>query len=277
MRTAPCAAAALLLAACGDNLTPQGRTPYEAPEVTPLACEPNLDGRIDAEELEVAYDVPVSYIVPPAGRTASVDIAGLDGEGGARVWDWGVDATTDQVARISASTLTGKWYAASFPKGQFAVPMDLGGALEAINSIDATGMYLHGIASREKDPAEGRTLYVYDPPVQALKFPVQRGSDHTSVGTVRNGTLRGLPFASVDTYRVRVDATGELILPDVSFTQVHRVRTDVSIVPAVGLPVKQKQVGFYFECFGEVARAVSAVGETNDDFTTATELRRLGL
>ena len=37
MRIASSAAAALLLAACGDNLTPQGRPAYEAPEVTPLA------------------------------------------------------------------------------------------------------------------------------------------------------------------------------------------------------------------------------------------------
>jgi hypothetical protein len=31
-----------------------------------------------------------------------------------------------------------------------------------------------------------------------------------------------------------------------------------------------------FECFGEIARATSQPNETNDDFTTAAELRRFG-
>jgi hypothetical protein len=31
-----------------------------------------------------------------------------------------------------------------------------------------------------------------------------------------------------------------------------------------------------FECYGEVARATAADGETNDDFINTSELRRLG-
>jgi hypothetical protein len=36
-----------------------------------------------------------------------------------------------------------------------------------------------------------------------------------------------------------------------------------------------RQTSFFFECFGEVARATSQPNETQDDFTTAAELRRL--
>jgi hypothetical protein len=45
----------------------------------------------------------------------------------------------------------------------------------------------------------------------------------------------------------------------------------------VGIKTTQKQVSFYFECFGEVAKATSQLNETSDAFTSALEVRRLGL
>ena len=50
----------------------------------------------------------------------------------------------------------------------------------------------------------------------------------------------------------------------------------LTIEPAVGASDHPPAVGFLFECFGEVARATSLDGETKDDFTTTSELRRLG-
>jgi hypothetical protein len=97
------------------------------------------------------------------------------------------------------------------------------------------------------------------------------------VGEVRDATLRGLPHASRDTYEVRVDAAGRLELPDFTFTQVHRVRTRVTLAPAAGVTTTQRQVSFLFECLGEVARATSRPDEAEDDFTVAAEVRRLGL
>ena len=64
---------------------------------------------------------------------------------------------------------------------------------------------------------------------------------------------------------------------DLTFTQAMRVQTNVTAEPAVGLPVTRRQAGFVFECFGEVARATSRDNETQDDFTAAAEVRRLGL
>ena len=53
-------------------------------------------------------------------------------------------------------------------------------------------------------------------------FPLSVGSTWTVTGTVVNGMLEGLPYAGQDTYEVTDDATGELILPDLTFTQAHR-------------------------------------------------------
>jgi hypothetical protein len=49
------------------------------------------------------------------------------------------------------------------------------------------------------------------------------------------------------------------------------------VQPSAGASTVRRQTSFFFECFGEVARAVSRNGETQDDFTSALELRRLGL
>jgi hypothetical protein len=41
--------------------------------------------------------------------------------------------------------------------------------------------------------------------------------------------------------------------------------------------VSRRQTQFFFECFGEVARAESKANETAPDFTTAAVLRRFAL
>ena len=76
---------------------------------------------------------------------------------------------------------------------------------------------------------------------------------------------------------MKVDASGELWLPELQFENVLRVRTDLSVEPSIGTGFTRKQVGYVFECFGEVARAVSADNETDENFDTAVEVRRLGL
>ena len=209
--------------------------------------------------------------------TTTVDLDGTVDSTGQLVWDWGTSYATDETIQIQAVPLAGKWYAASFPGGTFVTPFDAGDTLEAIYHEDANAIWLHGLASTQENPPNGKTLYAYSQPIQVTEFPLSVGSSWTATGTVENGTLDGLPYASHDTYTISDDATGELILPDLTFTQVHRVRQKVTIDPAAGETVVTYQTSFYFECFGEIARATSQTNETNADFTTAAEVRRLGL
>ena len=78
-----------------------------------------------------------------------------------------------------------------------------------------------------------------------------------STGTIQTATLRGLPYAGNDIYEVSVDGSGEALLPSLTFTQVHRVRTRVTVAPAVGARTSRRQVSLFFECFAEVVRATS--------------------
>lgn len=267
----------LLAVGCGTNETHPTHQPYTPGDTTPLSCLPNLDGKIDAAELAPSIGPSVSYLVSPAGTERSVDLAGFVDDGGRRIWDWSTDLADDRLFQTSASKIEGKWYASSFPIDAYVTPFDAAHANEGIYRSDSEALWLLGVASTEESPANGKTLLVYGQPVALFRFPIQPGAQWTSVGMVQNGVFRGLPFASRDTYEVRVDAAGSMLLPDLSFTQAHRVRTTVTVEPSAGVNTVQRQVSFLFECFGEVARATSRANEPNDDFTTAAEIRRIGL
>jgi len=266
------------VAACGDNQTvPPDHQDYLVPDAGQLACLPNLDGQIDANELQAAIGISESLLVSPAGQTRNVDLTGNVDGAGKRTWDFSVDDGSDQLATIQAMSLDGKWYASSFPNGQWAAPLDVADTLEGVYTHSDTEVDLLGIASTQPNPSNGQTLYVYDAPVEIYRFPLTPGASWTSVGQVHNGTFDGLPYASTDTYNISVDSAGTLILPDVTFTQAMRVKTTVTVVPIVGQTVTTQQSSWLFECFGEVARATSQLDETNPDFTTAAEVRRLSL
>lgn len=268
--------AVLAFAGCDPNRTIPDRAAYTPPTATPLECVPNLDGKIDAAEVKTAFGVPVHYLVNPSGTKRAVNLAGVTDTAGRRVWDLATDYADDQVATVSASSLEGKWYRSSFPTGQFVAPLDLGASIDGVYSNDGSTLFLLGYASRDEMPTTGKTLIVYTTPIATFRFPLEPNKQWISVSEVRNGTVRGLPYAGRDTYQIRVDGAGSLELPDVTFTQAMRVRTTLSIEPSVGASVIRRQTGFVFECFGEVARAVSQDNEAMDDFTQTTELRRLG-
>lgn len=289
----------LVFAACGDNLTPppgtpqaydagdldvpQGYsgkidgTPYQPPVPTKLDCMPNLDGKIAPNELQAAIGIPISYLVSPSGTERKVDVSGKDKDSGERLWDWSVSHADDQVGTFEASELAGKWYEASFLDGEFVTAMDAGGRVEAIYKKDDDALWLLGLASAKEDPSEGQSLLVYETPIALFRFPIQMGEEWVSAGEVKGGKLYGLPYAGKDTYEIKVDAVGELALPDLTFMQAFRVRQKVTVSPAVGKSTSRRQVSFLFECFGEVARATSLPDEPNEDFTKASEVRRLGL
>ncbi len=264
-----------LVGGCGDNQTVVTRDAYEPAAPTPLDCVPNLDGRIDAGEVQPALGVSVRYLVSPAGMETDVDVVGRD-EGGTNTWDFSVDLASDQEVVVVPTELAGRWYASSFPGATVSLPFDAAGRLDGAYHHDGEALWLHGLASREEAPPEGQTLLVYDEPVPALRFPIEPGLSYAEAGTIQNGVVRGLPYAGVDTYAVSADAVGTLELPQLTITQAHRVRTLVTVDPAVGAVTTQRQVSFYFECFAEVARVVSRPDESDPDFSVASEVRRLG-
>ena len=268
----------LAVAACGENETPPpAKSSYVGVEPEPLPCVPNLDGKIEARELAPSIGIAATYLVSPPGKERMVDLLGAE-RAGKRVWALGVDFADDQVARIAAQKLDGKWYAGEFAGVQNAIvtPIDAGGLTEGIYTHDETAFSLHGVASTSPD-GPNKTLLVYKTPIALYRFPLAPGVAYSTTGEVENGTFRGLPYAGRDTYEVKIDAAGEVSLPDFTLTQALRVKTKVTISPAAGQVTTQRQTSFLFECLGEVVRATSKLEEPDENFTVATELRRLGL
>jgi hypothetical protein len=257
------------LGGCGDNLTPVG----DPDDDRVFECLPDLDGTITAAELPVALGITGDYWVSPAG--SQVDLAGAVDDRGVRVWDFGTEAADDQRVALGAEPLAGRWYAGSFPGGQFVLA---DGEVEGVYHRDDQGLWLHGLASAEENPAGGTTLLVYQAPVALLRFPLEVGDAWVETGVVMGGTLAGLPYNGTDTYTISVDESGELRVPYVTFEQVLRVRTHVEVAPAAGgITTTQRQVSFLFECFGEVVRVVSRADESAEDFSVAASLRRFAL
>jgi len=259
-------AALLTVGGCSDNVTPPNRQSYVGADATPLACAPNLDGKIESTELQAAVGTPVDYLINPAGKERTIGLAGPP-------FKFDVDFADDQKLTVAASTVAGKWYSASFPTGEFVTSVDAAGTIEGVYRHEDNGLFLLGLASKTE---ADKTLLVYDQPIALVRFPLTVGTKWVSVGKVSNGTVRGLPYAGTDTYEIEDDAMGKLVLHDFTFEQVHRVRTKVTVSPSAGAVVTRRQVSFFAECFGEVVRAVSKDGEPNADFTVASELRRLG-
>lgn len=261
-------------AGCGENLTPA--VEHELDPV--FECVPNLDGQITAAELPVVFDLDQDYFLSPEGQTQQIDSVGSVNAAGRRVWDWSSEEPADTVAAVGPTRLLSQWFATSFPGGDFVIDAGTDGTTLGIYSQDDSGVWLHGLASSEMSPPGGRTLLVYTAPVPVLRLPLAVGQSHTATGEIVGGTLNGLPYVGTDSYEIAATDAGTLALPYVSFTQALRVTTRVTTTPAAGgVTVSRRQVGFYFECFGEIASASSQDNESDPAFQTAARVRRFAL
>lgn len=239
-----------------------------------FACLPNLDGELEAGELPIALGEEVRYLVNPVGVSRPVSLDGTVDEAGQRRWDLATDYADDRVVPIGPAPLGEQWFAAEFPEGDYVAPVDLDGAILGVYHLDERALWLHGVASREPDPPEGRTLLPYDAPVPLFRLPIRGADRWVATGEISEGTALGLAYRGTDTYEVEVVGAGRLDLPDWSFGQAWRVDQRVTVAPAIGDPVKRTITSWLFECFGEVARAESPEGVTGP-FDQAAELRRI--
>ena len=270
---------AVCLSACGENRTIPSKDAYVAPAVAPLTCLPNLDGKIEASELQAAIGIPVRYLASPPGASA----AGRRSPGrptpqGQRVWDLSIDYADDRVATLEASTVSGHWFAASFPDGQWVAALDLGGTMLGVYSHRRQRPVPPRLRLARRSAGQRQDAGRLQPAGGDLPLPA---GDGEAVGQRGPGEQR---------HRARAALRGPRHLPG-----ARRRRRASSSCPTSPSPRRcgcappppssrpsatpscRRQVGWVFECFGEVARATAPDNELNDDFTTTAELRRLGL
>jgi hypothetical protein len=238
-------------------------------DLAPL-CSGNNDGMIERTELQFPLGLTVNYLVNPPGTTVTVDPDGqMEPDG--RHWD--LTSSQGSALPLSLSPVAGQWFAPSFPGATYYTVSDIGSGTLGIFKVTDDALQILGFAS----PEPNKTLLVYSTPIDSLRFPIRLGDGYVSTGTIVNGTLNGMPFASTDTYRVSVDALGTAVLPFLTFQNTLRVHVELSQALPGGVAITHIQYLFFHECYGELGRMVSNPGETNTSFNTAAEFRRLAL
>lgn len=227
----------------------------------------NHDGAIAREEVTLAAGLSATFRF---ATDATVQTAGTAVEGGERRWDLSGSLAGDRDALVETLPVEGQWFASTFPGATYAAR--LSGEEDLLGVFEATpeALLLRGVVS--PTGGAGKTELTYDPPVPILAFPLAIDAAWTAESGVR-GWAFGVLSSYSERYDSRVDAKGTLATPFGEFP-VLRVRTLLTRTVGVSSTITWTYL-FASECFGTVAAIVSKPGETNPDFTNASEVRRL--
>jgi hypothetical protein len=263
---------AFLLSGCFGDSGPSGSddASYGLKADLLPTCSGNNDGVIARDELQFPLNLAVRYLTNPSSTTVTVDPNGAMNPSGPA---WDLSSTAGDVHELTLLPVSGQWFAGSFPDANYATITDLQNGTLGVFRVTDSALSLLGFASMTPN----QTLLVYDTPVASLHFPIELGDSWVTGAKIVNGTLNGQPFASADTYRISVDQSGTAILPFLSFDHTLRVHVELSQALPGGVAVNHIQYLFFHECYGELGRMVSNPGETDPNFTTAAEFRRLAL
>lgn len=237
-----------------------------------LGCLPNWDGVVTRAEVPFVLGASVIYIVNRGGTVVTpVDTAGRAGDAG-RLWDFSRPALDDHRVLDEVTPAAGQWWASRVPGAEFATALDREQGTLGVYRATAEALQLLAAVSTEAN----RTLLLFDPPVDALRFPLREGSTWSQSVTGR-GFVNFMPLVNITDYVFRVDGQGEARTPAGRFPSL-RVRVELDQrIPLTLLRRTQRSYVFVTECWGVVARVASVDNEAMVEFNRAAEYRRLGL
>jgi len=230
-------------------------------------CTPNQDGTIEQAEIPLAAGLDAQF---ETATDATVSTAGVSNPDGSRTWDYAGALPGDHLTLVETQPLDGKWFAASFPGASYAAVLSSTSDLLGVFEIGAGELLLRGVVS----PTGGsfRTELTYDPPVPVLDFPLTESKSWQITSNV-TGYASGIWSIYTEQYGYEIDAHGTLVAPFGTF-QVLRVRS--TLTRTVGMMVTVvRSFLFVAECFGTVATITSHDNEPNEQFDSASEVRRL--
>jgi hypothetical protein len=238
-----------------------------------VGCAPNKDGVITRAEVPLAAGLHATF---RTAKNVTWDTAGQTNGDGSRTWDLSKDLDGDQSLLVETKAVDGQWFADKYPGAtyySYLTPDAFLGDMVGVFRVTGDALELLGVAS----PTDGmtKTEEVYKPAAALLKFPVKEGATWSTDAQVA-GWLKGVDYSLVpypESYESTVDAHGTLTTPFGSF-EVLRVKTKLSRL-AFGVTTVVRSYMFVTECFGTVATVTSQSNETEDEFTSAAEIRRL--
>ncbi len=229
-------------------------------------CKPNHDGTITRDELVIVVPTSVTFLT---STETPVDLHGTV-VNSVRHWDLTGALAGDHDVALATAPVTGTWFGAQFPDGQFTTPITGATDLLGVYAAASDRVAILGAASLAQGLTQ--TELTYDPPVDAFVLPLHAGQHWAGQSTV-TGTAQGIPAVFTDSYTEDIDAEGEVATPYGTFPVL---RARLALTHTVGF-VTQTTVTYAFvaECFGTVATITGRTNDTTDEFTTAAEVRRL--
>jgi len=229
-------------------------------------CELGHDGVIERSEVPIEAGLSAKFRV---ASDATVDSAAQMVEG-TPTWDFSQALAGDQTILIETLSLSGAWYAATFPGATYAARLSQSADLLGVFEITDTALLLRGVVSPEDGVT--KTELEYDPPVTVLSFPVEDGKSWSTDTTV-TGTASGVFGIYYELYENSVDTRGDVITPFSTFDSL-RVRVDLTRTTGV-IVTTQRTYAFVTECFGTIATMASQYNEVEAEFDDPSEIRRL--
>jgi len=249
-----------------------GSTTNDASTDAPVVgCVPNKDGVITREEVPLQAGLTAKYRV---GTDENVSTAGNVVAGGKRSWDFSGALASDVTVLLETQPLAGKWYATKFSGATYALKLAEGSDLLGVFETAPGALLLRGVVS-PSDDAFTKTELTNAPSVSTLKFPLKVGNPAWTADVTVTGTAQGvfLGLGYTEKYESVVDAQGTLKTPLGTF-DVLRVKTKLTRTIGVVTTVI-RTFAFVTECYSTVALVTSQDNETNEEFTSAKEIRRI--
>ncbi|MFH1438195.1 MAG: hypothetical protein ABIJ56_20970 [Pseudomonadota bacterium] len=254
----------------GDETLDASEGPEDITEEGP-ACAPNNDGVLERSEIVFIPGASVLYTMNAPGSTVEVDLVPGTGSEGEPLWDF--SEPMEESVTLTYNAIGDQWYAAEFPGATYALPVSPGADDVGLYRFTDSDISLMGMASEE----EGLTLMKYAPAVPILRFPLEKDDQWVVTSRIDGGLLEGGPYTSEDTYEVEVIDVGTVDLGYMEMKQTLTVRiTTVQRFPG-GTSRASLQVVWLHECYGEIVRVRSLDGETDPEFTEASEVRILAM
>lgn len=231
-------------------------------------CVPNKDGIITREEVPLAAGLHATYRV---AINESFATAGTPQPDGTVLWDLSTSFPSDTSVIVETQPLAGKWYADTFTNATYASKLSESSTLIGVFETANASLLMRGVVSPTNDST--KTELTNDPPVEVINYPLK--ADATwSTNTTVTGTYQGLPFQTyTEKYESSVDAKGTLKTPLGSF-QVLRVNTLLTRTYGF-LTTIVRTHSFVTECYGTIAVISSKDGESDEEFSSTAEIRRL--
>ena len=217
-------------------------------------CVSNNDGVISAAEFPFAIGVPAQFLV--AEGPISIPQALIEGEVssdlGGRRWDFSdLSFDTEHPIDLQVESWGGQWFASEFSDATLIAPLSADDQILGPLRVEGNEVILLGSVSREEDPAEGKTLLIYQEPVALYRFPIEEGQQYEASSQAHNGVLQGIPTALEDKYFFEISARGTLVLPQLILENTLRVTVRLQRTLLTG-SVQQINYLFIHECLGEV-------------------------